>query len=89
LSDPRGRVLVMEDGGRLARFGVQLVAAALAGQARRVVAADRGETARVLGRDMTWVPAGGCARRGGRRGARNRTLRTVTATRNTGSGLAA
>jgi putative resolvase len=79
LSDPSATVIVVEHRDRLARFGVEQVEAALAAQGRRIVVADPGETADDLVRDMTWVLTGMCARLYGRRGARNRAMRAVTA----------
>jgi putative resolvase len=79
LSDPCATVFVVEYRGRLARFGVERLEAALAAQGRRIVVADPGETTDDLVRDMTWVLTGMCARLYGRRGARNGALRAVTA----------
>jgi putative resolvase len=69
----------------LARFGVELLGAALAARGRRIVVADRGESPMVV-RDMIWVRAGVCARRCGRGGAGDRAL---CVTGNVGCGLAA
>jgi putative resolvase len=79
LSDPSATVIVVEHRDRLARFGVEQVEAALAAQGRRIVVADPGETADDLVRDMTWVLTSMCARLYGRRGARNRAMRAVSA----------
>ena len=86
LSDPCATVIVVEQRGRVARFGVGQVAAALD---RRVVVADPGETAGDAMRDVTRVLTGMCARRFWRGGVRNRALCAVGATGNAGSGLAA
>ena len=85
LSDPSATVVVVEHRDRLARFGVEHLEAALSAQGRRVVVADPGETvddttADDLVRDMIEVLTGMCARLYGRRGARNRAMRAVTAT---------
>jgi putative resolvase len=83
LSDPSATVIVVEHRDRLARFGVEHLQAALAAQGRRVVVADPDETTDDLVRDMIEVLTGMCARLYGRRGARNRAMRAVTATKTT------
>jgi putative resolvase len=89
LSDPSVTVIVVEHRDRLARFGTEALDAALAAAGRRVLAADPGETGDDLVRDMTEVLTGMCAGLYGRRGARNRALRAVTATRHAGGEVAA
>lgn len=79
-------VIVVEHRDRLARFGVEYLVAALAAQGRRVLVADAGGSADDLARDMIEVLTGMCARRYGRRGARNRAMRAVTAAKNAGAG---
>ncbi len=79
LSDPDARVLVVEHRDRLARFGVEHLEAALSAQGRRIVVADPGETTDDLVRDMIEVLTSMCARLYGRRGARNRAMRALTA----------
>lgn len=81
LSDPAVRVMVVEHRDRLARFGVEHLEAALSAQARRIVVADPGETTDDLVRDMIEVLTSMCARLYGRRGARNRAMRAMTATK--------
>jgi putative resolvase len=81
LSDPSATVIVVEHRDRLARFGVEHLQAALAAQGRRIVVVDDGETTDDLVRDMIEVLTSMCARLYGRRGARNKALRAVTATR--------
>lgn len=81
LSDPSATVIVVEHRDRLARLGVGHLRAALAAQGRRIVVVDTGETAEDLVRDMIGVLTSMCVRLYGRRGARNRALRAVTATR--------
>ena len=76
LSDPDAKVIVVEHRDRLARFGVEHLEAA---QGRRIVVADPGETTDELVRDMIEVLTSMCARLSGRRGARNRAMRAVTA----------
>jgi putative resolvase len=82
-------VIVVEHRDRLARFGVEDLDAALAAQGRRVLVADPGETADDLVRDMIEVLTSMCARLYGRRGARNRALRVVTAAKKAGVDAAA
>lgn len=89
LSDPSASVLVVEHRDRLARFGVEHLQAALAAQGRRIVVVDGGETADDLVRDMIEVLTSMCARLYGRRGARNRAMRAVTATKQDPGGGAA
>jgi putative resolvase len=79
LSDPSASVVVVEHRDRLARFGVEHLEAALSAHGRKVVVADPGETTDDLVRDMIEVLTSMCARLYGRRGARNRALRAVTA----------
>ena len=89
LSDPSATVIVAEHRDRLARFGVEHLGAALAAQGRRVLVADAGGTADDLVRDMAGVLTSMCARLYGRRGARNRAMRAVTAAKNAGADEAA
>jgi putative resolvase len=79
LSDPDAKVIVVQHRDRLSRFGVEHLEAALAAQGRRIVVADPGETTDDLVRDMIEVLTSMCARLYGRRGARNRAMRALTA----------
>jgi putative resolvase len=79
LSDPDARVIVVEHRDRLARFGVEHLEAALVAQGRRIVVADPGETTDVLVCDMIEVLTSMCDRLYGRRGARTRAMRVLTA----------
>jgi putative resolvase len=81
LSDPDAKVVAVEHRDWLARFGVEHLEAALSAQGRRIVVADPGETTDDLVRDMIEVLTSMCARLYGRRGARNRAMRAVTATK--------
>lgn len=81
LSDPSASVVVVEHRDRLARFGVEYLEAALSAQGRQVVVADPGETTDDLVRDMIEVLTSMCARLYGRRGARDRAMRAVAATK--------
>ena len=78
LADPAVTTIVVEHRDRLARFGVEHLEAALSAQGRRLVVVDPGETDDDLVRDMLDVLTGFCARRYGRRGARNRAMRALT-----------
>lgn len=82
LSDPTVTVLVVEHRDRLARFGVEYLEAALSAQGRQVVVTDADEADDDLVRDMIEVLTSMCARLYGRRGARNRAMRAVTAAKN-------
>jgi putative resolvase len=79
LADAQTTTIVVERRDRLARFGVEHVQAALAAHGRRVLVADPDETTDELVRDMVEVLTSFCAGLYGRRGARNRALRAVTA----------
>ncbi len=81
LADPRATTIVVEHRDRLARFGVEQLAAALSAQGRRLVVVDPGENTNDLARDLLEVLTGYCARLYGRRGARNRALRALTCAR--------
>jgi putative resolvase len=79
MSDPDARVIFVERRDRLTRFGVEHLEAALNAQGRRIVVADPGEATDDLVRDMIEVLTSMCARLYGRRGARNRAMRALTA----------
>ncbi len=83
LADPEVSTIMVEDRDRLARFGEEYVAAALAASGRRLVIADPGDTTDDLVRDMVDVLISFCARLYGRRSARNRALRALTAAKAT------
>jgi putative resolvase len=79
LADPHATTIVVEHQDRLARFGMEHLEAALAAQGRRLLVVDPGESTDDLMRDLIDVLTEFCARLYGRRGARNRALRAVTA----------
>jgi putative resolvase len=79
LADPTVATIVVAHRDRLARFDVEYLQAALAAQGRRILVAEEGETTDDLVGDMLDVLTSLCARRYGRRGARNRALRALTA----------
>jgi putative resolvase len=81
LCDPEVQTIVVEHRDRVARFGVEYLHAALAATGRRIVVVDTSETTDDLVRDMVEVLTWMCARLYGRRGARNRAMRAVTATK--------
>ena len=81
LADPEVATIVVEHRDRLARFGVEQLQAALAAHGRRLLVADPSETTDDLVRDMVEVLTSFCARMDGRRGARNRAMRALTAAR--------
>jgi len=76
LADGEVGRIVVEHRERLARFGVEHLAAALSAQGRSILVDDD------LVREMTEVLASFCARLYGRRGARNRALRAITMAKN-------
>jgi putative resolvase len=84
LADAQVATIVVEHRDRLARFGVEHLEAALAAQGRRIVALDPAETSDDLVGDMVEVLTSFCARLYGRRGARNRALRALTAAKRSG-----
>jgi putative resolvase len=79
LADPHATTIVVEHQDRLARLGVEHLEAALAAQGRRLLVVDPGERTDDLMRELIDVLTEFCARLYGRRGARNRALRAVTA----------
>lgn len=81
LSDPSASVVVVEHRDRLAKFGVEYLEAAMTARGRCVVVAEPGETTDDLVRDLIEVLTSVCARLYRRRGARERAMNAVTATR--------
>ena len=79
LTDAQTTTIVVAHRDRLARFGVEHLQAALAAHGRRVLVADPEQTTDDLVPGMVEVLTGFCAWLYGRRGARNRALRAVTA----------
>jgi putative resolvase len=69
-------VVVVEDSGRLARFGVEHLHAVLAPSGRRLVVLDLEESTSELAGDVTEVLTW-CARRCGQRAAKNRAARVI------------
>ncbi|MGW2825785.1 IS607 family transposase [Streptomyces sp. NPDC001443] len=77
LADPSATVIVVEDGDRPARFGIEHLEAVLSASGRRLVVLDPTETADDLVRDVTEVLTSMCARLYGRRSAKHRAARAV------------
>jgi putative resolvase len=71
--------IVVEHRERLARFGVEYIEAALAGQGRRLVVIEEREVDDDLVCDVTEVLTLMCARLYGRRSARRRAERAIVA----------
>ena len=83
LADASVARIVVEHRDRLARFGVEHLAAALSAQGGEIlVVEEEVEVDDDLVRDMTEVLTSFCARLYGRRGARNRALRALTTAKN-------
>lgn len=81
LADRKVGTVVVEHRDRLGRMNTELVEAALSAHGRDLVVVDDGEVDDDLVRDMVEVLTSFCARLYGRRGARNRAMRAVTATK--------
>jgi len=79
LADDSVGTIVVERRGRLARFGVEYVEAALAAHGRRLVVVDEREVDDDLVGDITEVLRSMCARLYGRRSARRRARRAIEA----------
>lgn len=79
LADPDVSVIVVEHRDRMARFGVEYIEAALSAQGRTVRVVDENELEDDLVRDMTDVLTSFCARRYGKRAARNRAEKALAA----------
>lgn len=77
LADPRVSVVVVEHRDRLGWMNTELVEAALAAAGRSLVVLDEGEVTDDLVRDMAEVLTWFCARRYGRRSARNRAQKAL------------
>jgi putative resolvase len=77
LSDPDAKVIIVEYRDRLAR-------AAPWAQGWRIVVVDRAERTDDVVRDVIEALTGMCARRSGRRDARERAMRALTAEREPG-----
>lgn len=79
LADPNVTTVVVERRDRLGRMNVELVEAALSASGRRLVVLDEGEADSDLVQDLVDVLTSFCARRYGRRSARNRARKALEA----------
>jgi predicted site-specific integrase-resolvase len=77
--NPKIQVIVVEHRDRLMRFGLEYVEAALAAQGRRVVVIDDAEITDDIVRDLHEVIVSMCARRYGKRAAKNRAKKAIEA----------
>ena len=79
LQDPNVSTIVVEHRDRLARFGTEYIEAALRRSGRRLMVVEEGEANDDLVQDMVDVLTSFCARRYGKRSARNRARKAVAA----------
>jgi putative resolvase len=79
LSDPTITVIVVEHKDRLARFGVELISAALEASNRQIMVMNESEYKDDLAQDMADILTSLCARLYGQRGAANRAKRALQA----------
>jgi putative resolvase len=79
LADPKIDVIVVAHRDRLMRFGAEYVEAALTARRARLVVVDESELEDDLVQDMMAVLTSFCARRYGRRSARNRARKLIAA----------
>jgi putative resolvase len=79
LADPTITVIVVEHRDRLARFGVELIAAAMEASKRQILVMNETEYVDDIVQDMTDVMTSFCARLYGKRGAANRAKRALKA----------
>ena len=69
----------MEHRDRLARFGFEMVEAALAAAGERIIVVEEGEVTDDLVRDLLAILTAACGRLYGRRSAQNRAKRALEA----------
>ena len=79
LRDESVATIVVEQRDRFARFGAEYVEALLSAQGRRLLVVDPAEVDDDLIRDVTEILTSLCARRYGRRAAKNRAARLTAA----------
>ena len=78
--------IVVEHRDRFCRFSSEYVQAAMAAQGQKLVIVEVAEVHDDLVRDMTKIRTSMCVRLYGRRGARNRAMRAITATKQAAAG---
>jgi predicted site-specific integrase-resolvase len=83
LADPTVKTIVVEHRDRLVRFGSEYIEAALQAAGRKLVVVDKTEMQDDLAQDMIDVLTAFCARRYGRRTAKNRARKALTAAEGT------
>jgi putative resolvase len=76
------KIILVEHGDRLMRFGLEYIEAALKAQGRKIVVADPGEVKDDLVQDMIEVLTSFCARLYGRRSAKNRAKKAIKCIQN-------
>jgi putative resolvase len=76
------KIIIVEHGDRLMRFGIEYLETTLAAQGRKLVIADRDELKDDLVQDMIEVLTSFCARLYGRRSAKNRAKRAIESIQN-------
>jgi predicted site-specific integrase-resolvase len=79
LRDPRVSRVVVAHRDRLARFGFEMLEAALSAAGKRVVVVEEGEVMEDLVRDLLEILTSACGRLYGRRSARDRAKRALEA----------
>lgn len=79
LRDPKVRIVVVEHRDRLMRFGAEYVESALAADGRHLLVVDESELKDDLVQDVIAVLTSMCARLYGRRSAKNRAQRAMSA----------
>jgi predicted site-specific integrase-resolvase len=79
LADPAITIIVVEHRDRLARFGVELILAAMEASKRQIMVMNETEYVDDIVQDMTDVMTSFCARLYGKRGAANRAKRALKA----------
>ncbi len=72
LADPKATTILVEHRDRLARFGFDMIEAALSAEGRRVLVSEEGEVEDDLSRDVMEVLTSFCASLYGRRSAKSR-----------------
>lgn len=79
LSNPSTRVILVEHRDRLVRFGFEFIEAALVSGGRQIIVTDETEKMGDIWQDFVDVVTSMCARIYGKRGARNRAKKAMTA----------